>query len=301
MHIRHKKTWLEAKTWATKQTCEVAQAAFCQCQAIGIALDDGIDDRVLVTAYFEPTAATEEQIESTLARFFNACDWPANEIGFSVLEEEDWQSNFRRSCTTFKVAPDIFIVPSFEAEQFKKQSLGNLYIEIDPENAFGTGQHQTTKLCLTRIHEIIGRFDLDTRSHLSCLDVGTGSGILAVLMKKLAVGSVLASETDEDALVTAERNFVKNQVDVSTLVVNDEYQYQPGAFDIVVANILAPVLIDMAGNLVGALRQNGQLLLSGILKEQAPDVITAFQRCGAEFVEQDTMDDWCALMFKVEK
>ena len=130
------------------------------------------------------------------------------------------------------------------------------------------------------------------------IDLGTGSGILAILLKKLGAGTVLATETDEDALETAERNAIKNGVNFETLVVTESHRYDANCYDVVVANILAPVLIAMAENLSTSLKAKGHLILSGILLHQAPSVIAAFEACGLNFLRQTAMDDWCALEFQ---
>ena len=263
--MRQRKVWLEAEYWATKDSVDVAQAAFSQSGAIGMAVDDGVmpegqrkyaDHRVLLKAYFEADTHSDH-VNNTLGQFFSRSGLPKGDISFSFLEEDDWQANFIRSCTTFEVLPRIFIVPSFEIEQFKKNPLADLFIEIDPENAFGTGQHQTTKLCLTAIHHVLTKSHENRRRDFSCLDVGTGSGILSILMKKLLVASVLATETDADALATARKNCVKNGVDVTTLVVDESHRYEFQADDLIVANILASVLIDMAKDLALSVKPGG--------------------------------------------
>lgn len=301
---RAKKVWLRAECWVTLAMLEVAQCAFVEANAIGIEVDDGVlpegqrkyaHDRVLIRAYFERDEA-RDVITQTVARFFSECGKAAPYIDFVDFEEEDWQGNFVKSCTTFMVAPDIFIVPSFEIDAFRANPQGDLFIEMDPENAFGTGQHQTTKLCLTAIRRI-----MDQRKDQlpgDCLDVGTGSGILAILMKKLGASSVLATETDDDALHTATKNAQKNGVNITPLLVTEDHQYEEGRYDLVVANILAPVLITMAHNLASCIKPHGEIILSGILLLQAPSVIAAYEQNGLTFIQQDTMDDWCALVLK---
>lgn len=221
----------------------------------------------------------------------------ANTITWREFLEDDWQANFVKSCTTFRIEPGIFIVPSFEIEEFKKNPRGPLFIEMDPENAFGTGQHQTTQLCLRNILELSTHEPENFRNWRG-LDVGTGSGILAILMKKLGIREVLGTETDEDALITAAKNADKNGVNINWLTVNEEHHYEKVRYEFVVANILAPVLIHMAANLVRTTKNDGYIILSGILVPQAPQVIEAYQALGAILLKEEHQDDWCALVLR---
>ncbi|MCA9507557.1 MAG: 50S ribosomal protein L11 methyltransferase [Myxococcales bacterium] len=301
------KIWILAEYWATSTTLEVAQNAFLESGAIGIECDDGLgpegqkkypDDQIKILAYFEPAPDLENIVEQQLKNFFGNCGLSYAPIKWSQFLEEDWQANFVKSCTTFMVKPNIFIVPSFEIDEFKKNPRGSLYIEMDPENAFGTGKHQTTQLCLKNIYEIMSA---DPKSKgWDALDIGTGSGILAILMKKLGIKHVLGTETDNDALITASQNAKKNNVDIDWLHVDEEYIYPKDHYDLVVANILAPVLIHMADNIFASCKKHGSIILSGILLELAQGVIKVYQGLGARFIRQDQKDDWCSLIFGVD-
>ena len=167
---------------------------------------------------------------------------------------------------------------------------------MDPENAFGTGQHQTTKLCLKNICNFLENKSMRERSLLRGIDVGTGSAILAILLKKLGMGHVVGTDTDPDAVETARKNALRNGVVIDLRVVPEDYSYDNNSFELVVANILAPTLIHMADNLVNTCVDGGVLILSGILVSQAPSVIAAYDQLGVRLLRQETMDDWCALV-----
>lgn len=306
---RAKKSWLLAEYWACSKTLELAQSALLEAGAIGIEIDDGISpehapkyepEKIRVLAYFEEALGLEEEIKESLSLFFSNCGLESGPVAFSRIYEEDWQGNFVRSCTTFMVEPRIFVVPSFEIDEFKKNQSRDLFIEMDPENAFGTGQHQTTKLCLKHIALLLENMPPPKRSMLSAIDVGTGSGILAILMKKLGAGSVIATEIDVDAVLTARKNAEKNNVVIDVVEVREAHSYPAHIFDLVVANILAPTLIDMAKDLTKACKDQGTIILSGILLAQKEKVIKAYEDLGARLVKHDAMDDWCALIFSMD-
>lgn len=299
-----KKTWSLACFWATPENLDVAQSAFLECGAIGLEVDEGIvpekpnkysEGQIKVLAYFEQAENLFSQVEEKFFLFFKECGLSASELSWQEIIEEDWQGNFVKSCTSFKVEPEIYIVPSFELEKFTKENQNKFFIEMDPENAFGTGQHQTTQLCLKNIHELLTS---NTVEITKAIDVGTGSGILAILMAKLGLNDVYGTETDEQALETAAKNAVKNGVELKFFAVDDCWQYERDAYDLVVANILAPVLIDMAENLSACLKADGFVILSGILVEQASKVISAYEAQGLKFIKQDNQDDWCSIMFR---
>lgn len=304
---RPRKKWILAEYWATSQTVDIAQSAFLEAGAIGIEMDDGVGpegtlaygpDRICLRAYFEPVENLNELVTGSFAVFFENCGFDAGPLNFCEFFEEDWQGNFVRSCTTFVVEPNIFIVPSFEIDEFRRNPRGDLFIEMDPENAFGTGQHQTTKLCLKNICAILTNKSLRERALLQAIDVGTGSAILAILLKKLGLGHVVGTDTDADAVETARKNALRNGVVLDLHVVEENYCYDKNSFDVVVANILAPTLIHMADNLFDTCVDGGFLLLSGILVGQASDVIEAYEKLGARLLRQEIMDDWCALVLK---
>lgn len=302
---RPPKIWILAEYWATSKTLEVAQNAMLEAGAIGIEVDDGVGpenqrayeaDNIRLLAYFEPCEHLNEHVTAHVAEFFAQCGFEPAAINFCEFAEDDWQGNFVRSCTTFVVEPNIYIVPSFEIDEFRREPRGDLFIEMDPENAFGTGQHQTTKLCLKNICEYLDSIPINQRTQVRALDIGTGSAILAILLKKLGVGHVQATDIDSDALDTARKNALRNGVALNLTPVTEDYIYQISSYELVVANILAPTLIIMADNLINACVTKGTIILSGILVTQAPDVIAAYQHRNMRLLRQENMDDWCALV-----
>jgi ribosomal protein L11 methyltransferase len=300
-----KKTWLVAEYWASPESLELAQNAFLECGSIGISLDDGeipekaaAQKSIRVSAYFEEASGLESEIRDRFKDFFNNCGFADPTLSFFICSEENWQENFYKSCTTFAVDPEIYVVPSFEIEAFKKNSQGKFYVEMDPENAFGSGHHQSTKLCMTALFKFLAQAAQSSLTHMHAIDIGCGSGILAIVAKKLGVAHVVGTEIDADAVITAERNAIKNGVDIEFRVVNENTVYEKASYNLVIANILAPVLITMAKDIVSICAPGATIILSGILKTQADEVIKSYEKEGALFIENNPMDEWCALIFK---
>lgn len=178
---------------------------------------------------------------------------------------------------------------------------------IDPGLAFGTGTHPTTQLCLEIIAGLLdankaSRIDR-SRSVLTMIDVGCGSGILGIAAMKLGVDAVLGVDLDPEAVESARKNAAINGIDqgldleVGSLeeIMSGKYLLSSGT--LVVANILAPVIIRLlAAGLGKILTDEGKLILSGILDEQETEVLAAIQSAGLRLVDKKQMGDWIALV-----
>jgi ribosomal protein L11 methyltransferase len=185
------------------------------------------------------------------------------------LEEQDWGEAWKRDLRPFTVGR-VFVRPSWiEA----RPPAGCAEVVLDPGMAFGTGTHPTTALCLRALSALLAE-----RPGASLLDVGTGSGLLAIAAARLGAGRVAGNENDPVAVRVAGENAARNAVrlELSTSPAGRI----PGTFDLVVANILANVLGDLAPELAGKLAPGGHLLLSGLLGGQEDEVRDAYLAAG---------------------
>ena len=195
--------------------------------------------------------------------------------GWETLPDIDWVAENQRSFRPFVVGP-FWVHPSHADEVVPRDSIP---LEIDAGLAFGTGTHATTRGCL----EILAM--LDARQTANAIDVGCGSGILAIAMAKLWKRRVLGSDSDAQAVAVARENARLNGVDdlcgfvhASGLVMPAPTSQAP--YDLIVANILAGPLLDLADSFSAAVRPGGRLLLSGILVEQAAHIVAVYARRG---------------------
>lgn len=186
---------------------------------------------------------------------------------------------WREHATAIRVG-DVVIQPVWLPDVATKPT--DVIVRLDPGRAFGSGAHVTTRLTL----ELLAGESIHA---LSVLDVGTGSGVLALAAARLGAAPVLAVDIDEEARAAAQRNIDRNDAG-SIVVVSDAIV---GAFDIVMANITVPTLIELSGELRGALRPGGRVVLSGILRSQEPDLVAAFD--GIQWVDRRIDGDWIAL------
>ncbi len=222
--------------------------------------------------------------------------------------EEDWANAWKEFYQVHRVGRRTIIKPPWQA--YDRQP-DDLVVEIDPGMAFGTGLHPTTRLCLQLMED-----RLDPAQHHKVLDLGTGSGILAIAAGRLGVPYILGLDTDEVAIRAARQNVTLNGLDdqiemeAGSLAVEkgeggfysfpEEAQRPPAIlaskrpFDAVIANIIARILIALAEPMAQALRPGGLLITSGIIGEKAGEVGAALESAGLELVERREESDWVA-------
>lgn len=254
-------------------------------------LREGIDWRV--DAYIEgfPNRGLLGKVIATVAEAFAI---PPPAVTLTELEDKDWVAENQRSFQPFTVGR-FFVYPSFHQGGVPKGQTG---IQIDAGMAFGTGTHPTTRGCLSAIDEL-GR----AGQPQSCIDVGCGSGILAIALTAIAGRRVLACDNDPVAVQVTEENARINKVEARVIAVHAEgldhdVIRRRAPFDLIVANILAQPLIELAPALAKALADDGRVVLSGLLSTQAADVIEAYRSQGMTLDKQFKIGDWTTLVMK---
>lgn len=227
------------------------------------------------------------EIEVLLALMGQALPHGLPEPRLQTIGETDWAESWKEHFQVVRLGRQLVIKPSWR--DYEPQA-GDLVIEIDPGLAFGSGLHPTTQLCL-RILE-----DLPLAGQ-RLFDVGTGSGILSLAALKLGAAFGRAVDVDEVAVRVAEENFTSNGLaDRVETAVGSAGDYGLEPWPVVVANILAPVLIELMPQLASALAPNGRLILSGMLRDQEQAVTAAAQEQGLEVIDRATIEDWVALV-----
>ena len=219
---------------------------------------------------------------------------PEKEIRFlesEEIEEKDWNAAWEAEIEPVKISDELVISPSWKLDEAKK--LGAKYlIIIDPKMSFGTGHHETTRLCLKAIEKI----DCNKRS---VLDIGTGTGALAMYALLRGAEYAVGIDTDEwsfkNVVENRERNsFTEKQFDVrhgdlTATVKNDE------PFDIILANIHRNILLTIADEIKSHHKVGGALILSGILEYDAEEVLEAYTKAGYKLTKQMQENEWVAL------
>lgn len=204
-------------------------------------------------------------------------------------EEYDWTVEWKKFFKPLEVGEKFVIVPSWEEYKADKDKI---ILEIDPGMAFGTGSHETTAICLKLLEEV----DLKDKV---VADVGTGSGILAIACAKLHAKHVLALDIDPLSIKTAKENVVVNDcVDKIEVMESDLLSTSKDSFDLIIANILPDVIINLIPDAYEKLNEKGLILVSGIILEKKDLIIKELKQHGFSIVKDLDMGEWTGIIGK---
>ncbi|GAW93449.1 50S ribosomal protein L11 methyltransferase [Calderihabitans maritimus] len=213
------------------------------------------------------------------------------EISLAEVRESDWENCWKRYYKPQKIGQRLVICPSWESYQ---PSGDEMVIRMDPGMAFGTGTHPTTALCIRAL-------DKHLRPGKTVFDVGTGSGILAIVAAKLGASRVLAIDLDPLAVKVAQANVARNGVNDVVKVVNGDLLTDVfEQADCIVANIVANAIITLAGQAYERLVTGGCFISSGIIKERLEEVRKTLQNAKFKIIEENTEGEWGALVARKE-
>jgi ribosomal protein L11 methyltransferase len=207
------------------------------------------------------------------------------------LEQQDWDTGWRRFFKPDRISENLLILPVWE----DMPSTTGHVIRIDPGPAFGTGHHPTTRMCLMAMEEA------DLPDQWGMLDVGTGSGILAIYGSKLGAGEVAAIDNDPEAVRWAERNIEINDIPVPVELSVTPIEEICKQYGIVTANLILGTILELFDQLARVVAPNGLLILSGILREQVADVEKKILEKGLKTERVKHMEEWaCIIVRKTE-
>ncbi len=237
---------------------------------------------------------------------------PVGKLQTRTLEEEDWANAWKQHYRVLRVGERTVVVPSWLQHEAQP---GDVVLHLDPGMAFGTGLHPTTQLCLRLLERYV-------QPGQRVLDIGTGSGILAIAAAKLGAGPVLALDNDPVAVTVAAENIERNGVGATVQAAEGSLgagasmghwlsgDFGAGAgpatvhrppstvqpFDLIAANLIAKVLVILAGDLAAVLVPGGTLVSSGIIDSREAEVAVAFEAVGLRQLERHLEGEWVALV-----
>jgi len=285
--------WLQAHLEVDKDQAALIELLFEQLGALSITLVDAKDEPMLepppgatplwrhtrVTALFEGNTNADELragIDQALAKE------NSRQLQLEILEDQEWERSWLEYFQPMQFGNKLWICPTGKTVPATDATI----IHLDPGLAFGTGTHPTTDLCL----QWLDAADLHGKT---VIDFGCGSGILAIAALKLGAAKAIAVDHDPQALIATQNNARQNQVD-DRLETYSAEDFSPQTADVVLANILANVLIELSPQIKQLLKPHAQLVLSGILYHQAEDVALAYTP-DIQFGSPTRLEDWVRL------
>ncbi|WZY00964.1 50S ribosomal protein L11 methyltransferase [Bacillus sp. FSL W7-1360] len=305
--------WAEFRIHTTQEAVESVSNLLHESGAAGVAIEDPQDlvtewanqygevyelspadyptEGVIVKAYFpmgddftEMIARVEADIRQLVTY---EIDIGAAEMSYVEVDEKDWATAWKAYYHPVQVTERLTIVPTWETYTPNENEM---VIELDPGMAFGTGTHPTTILSLQALEKTI------KRGH-NVIDVGTGSGVLAIAASKLGAETVLALDLDEVAVESAKANVALNELPTPVTVRKNHLLegIADNTCDVIVANILAEVIVSFTENAYRVLKPGGTFLTSGIITRKKEEVTTALEKAGFFIDEVTEMDDWIAV------
>ncbi len=293
--MSNEKKWLELTIVCNTQLTEAISDYLVG--VLEAAVEIGVDDHLLehtLHVYLEKENPTSEfisaitrQVSSYLNELASIFQVEIPTLESAVLEDEDWGSNWKKHFSPFAIIPELIIKPTWEDYA---PGAGEVVIEMDPGMAFGTGHHATTSLCMNFIRSIV------EKKPGKVLDVGTGTGILAMAAALFGAHDVLAIDNDPEAVSAAFENVSQNNLQQKIAVEITPLEELQGAYSLVVANIIHDVLVLMVRDLTRLTAKGGALVLSGILQgEQADNIIREYEQAGFVCADREEKGEWAAL------
>jgi ribosomal protein L11 methyltransferase len=298
--------WDQFTVVAQEEDASLMSDAFIEMGALGLQIEDdqslsvpekpsSLTKRSKIIASFASSVENALDVQAQLNALIQDKQLQNTSVTFTHIPEQDYAKQFQQSWKAFQIGQSIWIVPSWEDATFVCNDKNAIVIHMDPELAFGTGQHETTRLCSEGILAAV-RGSADKRA-LRVLDVGTGTGILAFVGVLAGAHSAVGTDIDPEALAVARANAAKNGLSDRVTFSDEDPDRLGEKFDVVVANILALPLIMLAQSIFAAIKPGGKLLLSGLLTTQVDDVARTYTALGLRDAKVQTLGDWAMVTF----
>ncbi|MBQ6820300.1 MAG: 50S ribosomal protein L11 methyltransferase [Clostridium sp.] len=310
-------TWIEVRVITKSEALEPVSGIFYGLDCKGVAIEDPNDilEReqgpltwdfadinvlehkgkvAVVKAYF----SEEDNIESVL-RYIDEKMKELKELGIDTgvakiesekMYEEDWANNWKKYYKPTKIGERIVVKPTWEEYQAKEDEL---VLELDPGMAFGTGTHETTRMCIQALDKYVEKDS-------TVFDVGCGSGILAIAAAKLGAKKAVGVDLDPVAVESAKENVGFNNLDNIEILYGNLVEVIDGKADIVVANIIAEIICILTEDVKRVLKEDGYFITSGIIHDRVEMVTNALEKTGFEVLEVNKDGEWNCIVAKLK-
>lgn len=298
--------WTEITVTVPLADTEMASAIANMTVPYGIYIEDYSDleikaEEIAHIDLIDEELVAKDRTKSIIHIYISECDNAAEAIAFlqerlvaagiaaevsSVgVNDADWNENWKKYFKAFEVGERLAVCPSWETYE---NTENRTVLSIDPGAAFGTGTHATTSLCLSVLEQQVNKDS-------TVLDIGCGSGILAIAGVLLGAQSAVGVDIDAQSVKTAKENAEANGVlDKTEYFVGDLADKVSGKYEVICANIVADVIIRLFENVADFMTDDGVLIVSGIIDIRADDVKNAAEKHGFKITEEYTKENWCA-------
>ncbi|RGN65970.1 50S ribosomal protein L11 methyltransferase [Streptococcus anginosus] len=307
-------TWQELTITVSREAEEAVSNILIDLGSQGVAIDDSADylgeagpfgevlpqvkqlNTVAITAYYPETVNLEmirQEVKERLAQLRDfGLDIGETQLTTQQLAEEDWADNWKKYFEPARITHDLTIVPSWTDYEV---TTGEKIIKLDPGMAFGTGTHPTTKMSLFALEQVL-------RSGEIVLDVGTGSGVLSIASSLLGAKEIFAYDLDDVAVRVAQENIALNAgTENIHVAAGDLLKGVDIEADVIVANILADILVNLTDDAYRLLKDEGYLIMSGIISEKWNLVRESAEVAGFFLETHMIQGEWNACVFKKTK
>lgn len=251
---------------------------------------EGISEEInCIKVFTHDETINEESIRSLLTELKKNNLIQNFDIQENTFYEKNWNEEWEKSREVIKVSERIIIRPSFKEYAPNENEI---IVTLDPKMSFGTGEHATTKICIKFLEQYL-------KPDFRVLDAGSGTAILSIVAAKLGASKVIAFDIDEWSLLNGTENIklnqVENVVDVRMCELKDVMEND---FDLIVANIQRNVLTELAEGLINKLKNNGIIILSGLLESDRQTIYDKYSLLGLKEIDFYQIDEWIGIVFR---
>lgn len=248
-------------------------------------LIESYGEKVIIKAYFSFDQGTDE-LKNKLDGEFQRSMGQIPEYVIKKREDSEWKDNWKKYYKTFKISDRVVIKPTWE--DYTPDD-NEVVVELEPGMAFGTGTHETTRMCASLLDELV-------KGNEKVLDIGCGTGILGIIAAKLGAAEVTCVDIDSSAYKACRENVINNHVSDSVRVIHGELKdIEVKKYDIIVANIIADVIISLLPDMKKYCSDETNILLSGIISDRRDDVVKAVKENGYCLVQEKNEGEWVAM------
>ena len=308
------KEWLEVTIVTSSEAVEAVSGILYNTDVKGISIEDSEDvefkkknpgdwdyfdetliaikDGAVIKGYYKEDEKFQEYIDYIKESFEHISDFGIDKgtgiITVNKVNEEDWENNWKKYYKPTKIGEKIVVKPIWEDYSPKKDEI---IVELDPGMAFGTGTHETTRMCIKAIERYV-------KNNSVVFDIGTGSGILAITAAKLNAAKVTGVDLDPVAVTSATENVKYNNIHNIEILHGNLLDVVQGKADIIVANIIADVVIILVEDVKKCINKGGYFISSGIINARKDDVVNKLVESGFEIQEVNVDGEWVSVVAK---